>query len=87
MIVLDLHLPDGDGSDGGRRVPAGPGRSVNTPLVVYSAADVEEARRDELQLGETVFLTKGRSGPEAVELRVLQLVNVITRRPVGDDLD
>ncbi len=86
VIVLDLHLPDSDGSTvvaEFRRTRA----LSQTPLVVYSAADVEEARRDELQLGETVFLTKGRSGPEAVELRVLQLVNVITRRPVGDDLD
>ena len=86
VIVLDLHLPDSDGSTvvaEFRRTQA----LSQTPLVVYSAADVEEARRDELQLGETVFLTKGRSGPEAVELRVLQLVNVITRRPVGDDLD
>jgi DNA-binding response OmpR family regulator len=86
IIVLDLHLPDSDGSTvvaEFRRTQA----LSQTPLVVYSAADVEEARRDELQLGETVFLTKGRSGPEAVELRVLQLVNVITRRPVGEDLD
>jgi CheY-like chemotaxis protein len=87
VIVLDLHLPDGDGSavvSEFRRTRA----LSRTPLVVYSAADVEESRRGELRLGETVFLTKGRSGPEAVENRVLQLVNVITRRPVvGDDLD
>jgi PAS domain S-box-containing protein len=85
VIVLDLHLPDGDGSEvvaafrGTRAI-------AHTPLVVYSAADVEEGRREDLELGETVFLTKGRSGPESVEERVLELVNVIARRAVGDDV-
>ena len=86
VIVLDLHLPDGDGSEvvaAFRRTRA----IAHTPLVVYSAADVEEGRRGDLELGETVFLTKGRSGPESVEERVLELVNVIARRPAGGDLD
>jgi PAS domain S-box-containing protein len=85
VIVLDLHLPDGDGSGvvaEFRRTPS----LAHTPLVVYSAADVDQDRRAGLELGETVFLTKGRSGPETVEDRVLELVNVITRRHVGDDL-
>ena len=85
VIVLDLHLPDGDGSAVVSEFRRTQGLS-QTPLVVYSAADVEENARGELQLGETVFLTKGRAGPEAVETRVLQLVNAITRRPAGDDL-
>jgi CheY-like chemotaxis protein len=86
VIVLDLHLPDGDGSEvvaAFRRTRA----VAHTPLVVYSAADVEEGRRGDLELGATVFLTKGRSGPESVEERVLELVNVIARRPAGGDLD
>jgi PAS domain S-box-containing protein len=85
VIVLDLHLPDGDGSE----VVAGFRRTrplAHTPLVVYSAADVDRSRRAELALGETVFLTKGREGPEAVEKRVLELVNVIAGRLSGDDL-
>ncbi len=85
VIVLDLHLPDGDGSEvvaEFRRTPS----LAHTPLVVYSAADVDHERRGDLELGETVFLTKGRSGPESVEDRVLELVNVITRRHAGDDL-
>jgi CheY-like chemotaxis protein len=85
VIVLDLHLPDGDGSEVVSEFRKTQALS-RTPLVVYSAIDVEEARRGDLQLGETVFLTKGRAGPESVENRVLELVNVITRRPVGDDL-
>ena len=85
VIVLDLHLPDGDGSAVVSEFRRTQGLS-QTPLVVYSAADVEENARGELQLGETVFLTKGRAGPEAVETRVLELVNAITRRPAGDDL-
>ncbi len=44
VIVLDLHLPDGDGSEvvaEFRRTPA----LAHTPLVVYSAADVDHERR------------------------------------------
>jgi CheY-like chemotaxis protein len=85
VIVLDLHLPDGDGSE----VVAGFRRTrplAHTPLVVYSAAGVERSRREELALGETVFLTKGREGPESVEKRVLELVNAIAGRLSGDDL-
>ncbi len=85
VIVLDLHLPDGDGSEVVTEFRKTRALS-HTPLVVYSAADVDESRRRDLELGETVFLTKGRAGPESVENRVLELVNAITRRSVGDDL-
>ncbi|MEV7432013.1 response regulator [Nocardioides sp. NPDC092400] len=80
VIVLDLHLPDDDGSAvvaAFRRDPA----LAATPLVVYSAADVEVERRASLELGPTVFLTKGRTAPEDLEQRVLGLLDAVTGRP------
>lgn len=77
VIVLDLHLPDGDGSvvvEEFRRH----GPMSHIPLIVYSAADVDNARRSSLELGETVFLTKGRTSPEELKDRVLGLVNTVT---------
>ena len=66
VIVLDVRLPDGDGSDVVAEFRRR-GTLARTPLVVYSAADVDESRRDELQLGRTVFLTKGRTSPEELQ--------------------
>ncbi|MDN4175489.1 response regulator [Nocardioides sp. SOB77] len=82
VLVLDLHLPDEDGSAVVAAFRADPALS-GTPLVVYSAADVEVARRADLELGPTVFLTKGRSGPEALEERVLGLLDAVTGGPAA----
>ncbi len=77
VIVLDLHLRDGDGAavvaEFRRHGPMS-----HIPLIVYSAADVEDARRHSLELGETVFLTKGRTSPDQLKDRVLGLVNAVT---------
>ncbi|WP_244927854.1 ATP-binding protein [Nocardioides sp. W7] len=84
VLVLDLQLPDGHGS----QVVAEFRRSsllADVALVVYSAADVEQHQRGDLKLGKTVFLTKGRSGPEALEDRVLDLVNALTGRESEGD--
>jgi PAS domain S-box-containing protein len=77
VLVLDLQLPDGHGSQvvaDFRRHPL----LADVGLVVYSAADIDHHQRADLRLGSTVFLTKGRSGPEALEGRVLDLVNALT---------
>jgi PAS domain S-box-containing protein len=75
VIILDVRLPDGDGGDViaefRRR-----GTLAHAPVVVYSAADVDESGRDDLRLGTTVFLTKGRAGPDEVRDHVLDLVGV-----------
>ena len=81
-MVLDLHLPDDDGSG----VVAAFRRDrelARTDLVIYSAADVGQDRRAELELGRTLFLTKGRVGPEELRDRVLELVGAMTERQQG----
>ena len=77
VIVLDVRLPDGDGGDVVAEFRRR-GTLAQTPLVVYSAADVDEARREELQLGRTVFLTKGRNSPEQLRDQVLGLIDAVT---------
>jgi hypothetical protein len=52
--------------------------------VVYTAKDIDEAEREKLKLGETVFLTKGRISPEEFEKRVIGLLDRLTSvRPEG----
>ncbi|MBC9735124.1 ATP-binding protein [Nocardioides marmotae] len=84
VVVLDLHLPDDDGSAVIAAFRADPALRA-TPLVVYSAADVEVERRADLELGPTVFLTKGRSGPDALEERVLGLLDAVVGRAAEQD--
>jgi CheY-like chemotaxis protein len=50
-------------------------RTAALDLVVYSAADVEQADRDRLTLGRTAFLTKSRVDPAALARRVRQLLD------------
>ena len=73
VIILDVRLPDGDGGDVVAEFRRR-GTLAHAPVVVYSAADVDEAGRDDLRLGTTVFLTKGRAGPDEVRDHVLDLV-------------
>jgi CheY-like chemotaxis protein len=73
VIILDVRLPDGDGGDVVAEFRRR-GTLAHAPVVVYSAAEIDEADRDDLRLGTTVFLTKGRSGPDEVRDQVLDLV-------------
>jgi CheY-like chemotaxis protein len=77
VIVLDLKLPDGAGADVVAELRKD-GRLARTPVVVYSAAEVTPEQREELRLGQTVFLTKGRVAPFELEDRVLELVDAVT---------
>ena len=76
-VILDLHLPDVDGSWVVRELRRLE-HFAGAALVVYSAADVEKQRRRDLSLGETHFLTKGRAGPEELADRVVALVSAPT---------
>ncbi|MFC7879090.1 response regulator [Isoptericola sp. NPDC057391] len=82
LVLLDLRLPDGTGhdlvADLRRR-----GRLHRTPLVVYSGADVGPVEREDLRLGSTVFLTKGREAPDAVLRPVLDLLDAAAGRTAG----
>ncbi len=84
IVVLDLTLPGGTGHElvaDMRR----DGRLRRVPLVVYSGAEVGSDEREDLRLGRTVFLTKGRTAPDAILPSVLDLLDAATGRT--DDVD
>jgi CheY-like chemotaxis protein len=87
VIILDVSLPDGDGGDVVAEFRRR-GTLAHAPMVVYSAADIEDAQRADLRLGTTVFLTKGRAGPDVVRDQVLDLVSATadqdSSRPRGE---
>ncbi len=73
LLILDLSLPDGDGFnvvDWLRQQKD----LCKTPLVVYSARDVLDFERRQLQLGPTEFLTKASVQPQEVEALVLTML-------------
>jgi CheY-like chemotaxis protein len=77
VIVLDVRLPDGNGSDvvlafGSR------GSLSHTPIVVYSGIDLDTNKSNDLQLGATVILSKERTTPEELRSEVLALVGAVT---------
>jgi CheY-like chemotaxis protein len=54
-------------------------RLSRVPLAVYSARDLNEADRQRLRLGETVFFTKGRVNPDEFERHVVDLLGQLTQ--------
>ena len=81
LLVLDLNIPDGDGFavvDWLRQH----NRLCRTPLVVYTAKDLDDSDRARLKLGQTLFLTKSRITCEEFEQQVMNLLSrVIRDRP------
>jgi len=80
LLLLDLALPDGDGSqvvDWFRQRD----RLQRVALVVYTARDLREDERGRLHLGPTEHLTKARIPPEEVRRRVLRLLERVV--PAG----
>jgi len=79
LIVLDVELP---GDDGFRVVEQlrthNHLRSV--PVVVYAANDLGGEAREQLKLGETRFLTKGRAAPQDVAEAMRELLAVPQQR-------
>jgi PAS domain S-box-containing protein len=73
LIVLDLILPDMDGS-----IVVEALRKDNIlrsiPLVVYTVRELDEQQRENLRLGETLFFTKSRIPPEQFEEKVVQFM-------------
>jgi CheY-like chemotaxis protein len=73
LLVLDLVLPDCDGSavtDWLRRHDV----LHRIPLVVYTARDLDASQRERLRLGDTQFFTKGRVSPADLEQYVAGLI-------------
>ncbi len=80
ILVLDLGLPDGDGSQvvdalRNNRVLAG------IPLLVYTGRDLRQEDRDRLVLGPTRYLTKSRGADDEFRSVVLELLAEGARKP------
>jgi PAS domain S-box-containing protein len=73
LMILDVGLPDGDGYGLVERLRHHP-ELHSLPLLVYSARDLSEAERAQLQLGPTNFLTKARVQAQEVESLVLAML-------------
>lgn len=82
LLVLDLALPESDGFtvvDWLRQH----NQLRRVPLVIYTAKDLDDAERQRLHLGQTLFLTKGRVSPEEFEKQVMQLISRVTSNPLS----
>lgn len=73
VLVLDLGLPDGDGS---QVVEALRGDETlrDLPLLVYTGRDLLQSERDQLVLGPTRFLTKSRETEDEFRSTVRDLL-------------
>ena len=79
LLVLDLALPGGDGFSIVEWMREQPWLST-VPVIVYTAFDLDEADRNRLRLGETRFLTKGRTPPELFESKLEELLDWIAQK-------
>lgn len=77
LLILDLVLPEGDGFTVVEWLRQHD-RLRDTPLVVYSAKDLDGSERDRLRLGQTEFLGKGQVSIQEVEQRVMALLQQAT---------
>jgi len=73
IIVLDLVLPGADGIAVIDELAHDP-KLAATPIIIYSAAELDHAERERAQLGHTVFLSKVDASPEHVCRRIAQLL-------------
>lgn len=83
-LVLDLLLPERDGF----AVVASMRQQEHvrrTPLVVYSALDLDADQRAELRLGPTEHFTKGQVSPQQLEQRVVELMRGVAPRPLAGE--
>ncbi|HVL06081.1 MAG TPA: response regulator [Acidimicrobiales bacterium] len=75
LIVLDVVLSEGDGYgvvEALRRHPA----HARTPVLVYTAHNLDDAQRSRLHLGPTEFLLKSGAGGDPLEEKVLTMVGL-----------
>lgn len=77
LLILDLILPETDGFTVVDWLQQH-NQLCSTPLVVYSAKDLQQSERNRLKLGHTEFLTKGRVTTQEFEQRVMELLQRIT---------
>ena len=75
LIVLDVALTEGDGYgvvETLRRSRA----HARTPVLVYTAHNLDDSQRARLQLGPTEFLLKSAAGGDPLEEKVLSMVGL-----------
>ncbi|RCJ28241.1 multi-component transcriptional regulator [Nostoc sp. ATCC 43529] len=87
LMILDLILPESDGFAVVDWLQQH-NHLCNTPVLVYSAKDLDESEHNRLKLGHTEFLTKGRVTTEEFEQRVMELLQRVThnqQKDSGDD--
>ena len=78
LIMLDLGLPDRDGTDLIRRVR----REAETPILVLSARDAEQTKVEALELGADDYVTKPFGTAE-----LLARLHALLRRSAGPAAD
>lgn len=79
LLILDLILPECDGFavvDWLRQH----NHLCRTPVVIYSAKDLDKSQHYRLKLGHTEFFTKGRVTIQEFEQRVLELLQRMTHQ-------
>ncbi len=81
LLVLDMTLPDGDGTELVRRFREDD-RLCEVPVVVYTARDISDRERQAVGLGDAQVFTKAQVTPAELEQRVADLIDemVIGRR-------
>ncbi|BAY75725.1 multi-component transcriptional regulator [Nostoc linckia NIES-25] len=86
LMILDLILPESDGFAVVDWLQQH-NHLCNTPVLVYSARDLDESEHNRLRLGHTEFLTKGRVTTEEFEQRVMELLQRVTHNQQEDSDD
>ena len=79
LILLDLHLPDGDGRDVCRTIRARSG----VPIIILTARGTETDRIVGLELGADDYVVKPFSGPEVIARMRAVLRRVQPAEPRG----
>ncbi len=73
MVVLDVGLPEFDGFTVVDQLRASE-RTCDLPIMIYTGRDLDDAQRERLTLGRTVFLRKGDASTEDLEMRLVGLL-------------
>src|SRR5215217_955655 len=83
LILLDLHLPDGDGRDVCRTIRARSG----VPIIILTARGTETDRIVGLELGADDYVVKPFSGGEVIaRIRAVLRRAAPTARAADDDM-
>jgi CheY-like chemotaxis protein len=68
LIIMDINLPDIEGTEVARRVRQMDGPNQNTPIVALTATATADLREQCMALGMTDFLTKPLQRPHLYDI-------------------